>query len=298
MILVFGEILFDVFPWGKRLGGAPFNFAYHLKKMGLDVRFVSRVSLDSNGIDILDFLDKNNFHIDDIQIDPSSRTGTVNVLESDNGEHFFEIEKNTAYDNLEYSERVRSLINKKPDLIYFGTLQQRTEKGSDTVHRILNEASGKSRLFCDLNLRQDFYSKEIIKSSLLFSDLLKLNCEELDIILKMLFEDNKENPSALLNEYNISDIIITKGKHGSTWTTRDKNEEYQNAGKIIIEDTVGAGDAFAAVAAAGYLQKLPVKKIIKLAGGFASHICTVKGALPETDSYYDYLKKEMELNNE
>ena len=298
MILVFGEILFDLFPGCKRLGGAPLNFAYHLKKLGLDVRFISRVSKDSNGMEILDFLSKNNFDINDIQIDSASKTGTVNVIKADDGGHSFEIVKNAAYDNLEYSDKIRNLINENPDLVYFGTLIQRTAKGSETVEKILSKLRGKSRLFCDLNLRPGCYSPETVKRSLYYSDLLKINNDELDILYKQISENTEAEPSAILTEYSISDLIITRGESGSLWIRGEETEKNSNVEKISVADTVGAGDAFAAVAAAGYLQKIPVKKILELGSGFAAHICTVQGALPETDFYYDYLKKEMRIKNE
>ena len=295
MILAFGEILYDLFPGGKRLGGAPFNFAYHLKKLGYNVRFFSRIARDQNGIEILDFLKKNNFNTDDIQIDSKYKTGIVNVKMADNGEHVFEIVRNAAYDNFEYSGKIKNLINEIPELIYFGTLMQRSQNNLKTFNSILRESYGKTELFCDLNLRPACYNKEVINNALSYSSLLKINNDELLEIDKLLFKNNMKDPSVLLEEYNISNLIITKGENGSMWINKNGYEENNSEREINITDTVGAGDAFSAAAAAGYLQKLPVKKILDLCSEFASYICTIRGALPEEEYIYKYLKKEMEI---
>ncbi len=298
MILIFGEILYDMFPGGKRLGGAPFNFAYHLKKLGFDVRFISRVARDENGLEILDFLSNNNFNIDDIQIEKNNKTGIVKIVMSDNGEHYFDIIKNVAYDNLEFTDSIRELINKSPELIYFGTLLQRSENGFKTIDSILKTSYRKTELFCDLNLRPDCYNKEIIKRSLLYSNLLKINNDELQEINDLLLEEKIQDPAVLLDKYDISNLIITKGENGSLWLNKQYKQQNEAVKVKNIADTVGAGDAFSAVAAAGYLKKLPEKQILNLSSEFASYICSINGALPETDDFYRYLKREMEKKNE
>ena len=146
MILIFGEILYDLFPGGKRLGGAPFNFAYHLRNLGFDVRFISRVAGDKYGKEILEFLKKNSFNVDDIQIDEKCKTGTVEIELLENGEHSFNIVENAAYDNLELTDRIMDLIKTPPELIYFGTLIQRTSNGFKIINSILNSSNKKNKI--------------------------------------------------------------------------------------------------------------------------------------------------------
>ncbi len=136
MILVTGEILFDLFKDRRRMGGAPFNFAFHLKKLGFDVRFISRVGNDDLGKEILDFLSSHQFNTTDIQIDPVLPTGTVQVDVSENS-HTFTIIKNTAWDRIDFNPQMTSLMAQGPDLFYFGSLVQRTETGRALIHRIL-----------------------------------------------------------------------------------------------------------------------------------------------------------------
>ena len=298
MILIFGEILYDLFPGGKRLGGAPFNFAYHLRNLGFDVRFISRVAGDKYGKEILEFLKKNSFNVDDIQIDEKCKTGTVEIELLENGEHSFNIVENAAYDNLELTDRIMDLIKTPPELIYFGTLIQRTSNGFKIINSILNSSNKKTKLFCDLNLRPACYNKEIIEHSLFFSDLLKINNDEFNEINNLLFENKLKDKADFLKKYNISNLIITKGDKGSLWFNKKNHINNYTVEKINVTDTVGAGDAFSAVSAAGYLQKLPLKKILRLSTEFASFICTINGALPETDFFYKYLKREMEIKNE
>ena len=266
-----------------------------LKNLDIMSGFFSRIALDQNGLEILDFLKKNNFNTDDIQIDSKYKTGTVNVKMKNNGEHVFEIVRDAAYDNLEYSGKIKNLINEIPELIYFGTLMQRSQNNLKTINSILRESYGKTELFCDLNLRPACYNKEVINNALSYSSLLKINNEELREINKLLFKNNMNDPSVLLEEYNISNLVITKGENGSMWINKNGYEENNSEREINIADTVGAGDAFSAAAAAGYLQKLPVKKILDLCSEFASYICTIRGALPEEEYIYKYLKKEMEI---
>lgn len=295
MVLVIGEILFDIFPEVQRLGGAPFNFAYHIKKLGLPVRFISRVADDANGRIILDFLKQNEFDLDDIQIDSNLKTGIVNVKMRADKSHDFEIVKNVSYDNLQFNKKIEKLLKSAPDLIYFGTLLQRSANGFNFIEKVFKNKEAGTDLFCDLNLRQGCYDDRIILRSLEYSNMLKINEEELHKLLNLeSVNDSTYEIDQLLNKYNIKNMIITKGKDGSSWYAGNKNINRKIRKNINIVDTVGAGDAFAAVAAAGYLQKIPIKKILELSTEFASYICTIQGALPADDRYYNYIKRKME----
>lgn len=294
MILVLGEILFDLFPDQKKIGGAPFNFAYHLKKMGVPVRFVSRVGDDQLGLEIKDFLLHHGFDPLDIQTDPDHPTGTVGVFMED-GEHGFTIAADSAWDYLEFNDHLSSLVNGSPDMIYFGTLIQRTGHGQELVRRIISEKKQGTDFFCDINLRSDFYDRNRIEQSLEACNILKLSQGEAIEISALLsnqgiIQATADSPDEIIDEfiriYGIELIILTMGKGGSVWAFPGEKYRAKAFPLEKIVDTVGAGDAYAAMAAFGRLKKLSAQTTMALAGEFAARICKVKGALPGDDAVY------------
>jgi fructokinase len=297
MILVTGEILFDLFENRRQLGGAPFNFAFHLKKLGFDVRFVSRVGNDDFGKEIVDFLAAHRFDVSDIQIDSVLPTGTVQVDVTENG-HAFTITENAAWDRIEFDYRMTSLLAKSPDLLYFGSLVQRTEPGHALIHRILEHKPPGPRVFCDINLRPASYTDKVIQSCLVAADILKLNQEELTEAggdtAGAGAAAQKAAARGLMAEHRIRRIILTLGPDGSTWITSDTVRHCPAAPVRQIKDTVGAGDAYAALSAAGLLKKLPVNVCMDLASEFAAHICTLEGALPKDDHIYREFNQRMD----
>ena len=177
MILVIGEILFDLFGNNKKLGGAPFNFAFHLKKLGFQVRFVSRVGEDALGREILYFLKQHQFDLTDIQIDPNHDTGTVKVTMSHEG-HAFTITPDTAWAHLVFDRGLSTLLQQYCDLLYFGSLIQHSKKGITLIQKVMSQKQSGTTVFCDLNLRPGFYGPGVIKAALRASDILKLSREE------------------------------------------------------------------------------------------------------------------------
>jgi fructokinase len=296
MILVTGEILFDLFEHRRQLGGAPFNFAFHLKKLGFDVRFVSRVGNDDLGKEILDFLAGHRFDTSDIQIDSVLPTGTVQVDLTENG-HAFTITENAAWDRIEFDHCMTSVLAKSPDLLYFGSLVQRTEPGQALIHRILEHKPPETRVFCDINLRPASYTDNVIQTCLAAADILKLNQEELTEAAGDTAGSGTAAQEAavrcLMAEHRINRIILTLGPDGSTWISSDTVHHCPAAPVHQIKDTVGAGDAYAAMSAAGLLKKLPVTVCMDLASEFAAHICTLEGALPKEDHIYREFNQRM-----
>jgi fructokinase len=289
-VTAIGEILWDVYPDGKRLGGAPLNFIYHVWKIFGSANFISNVGNDQNGKEILDFLNKKKFPTNFIYIDKNHPTGTVTVKIKDDKTPQFKISAECCYDYLVLNDESKKLIDEETDLLYFGTLSQRGVVSRSTFKSLF----GKNiKYFCDLNLRHDFFSKDMIEEALHASSVIKINIDELNK-LKNIFDldcDDIKAIEELRNKYNIDLISVTLGENGALLFDGNELDNYKSETKNII-DTLGAGDAFAAILCIGYLINLDVKKINKLANEFAAQICGIDGALPPNDSIYkDYIKE-------
>jgi fructokinase len=296
VILVIGEILVDIFPQYRRIGGAPFNFSYHLKNLGLPVCFVSRIGADDAGKEISDFLAQNNFDTSYIQKDHEHPTGRVNVEIKPGGAHSFEIVKNTAYDHIELPPAPQDIAGQNPDLIYFGTLIQRTPKMFDMLQKFLKNRDPATRCFCDVNLRPECYTEKSVLASVARSDILKINDEELKILQKMLKQNQqpeKEFVAWLMEEFDIKVVSLTMGDRGSRLYTPSGCIETKAPESSQTVDTVGAGDAYAAVVALGCLQNWPPEKILSRATQFAGRICRIKGAIPDNHSFYAPLEESI-----
>jgi len=296
MILAIGEILFDLFPNNKRIGGAPFNFAFHLKKLGFPVRFVSRVGNDELGKEILYFLQQHQFDLQDIQIAPDHDTGTVMVTMSNN-EHAFTIIPDTAWTHIAFDDGVSNLLQQSCDLLYFGSLIQNSKNGFQLIQKVINQKKAGTKVFCDINLRPDSYNMAIIEASLEAADIFKLNQEELKKISSDITNDKnktEKNIATLMRSHKLELMILTLGSHGSQWITHEKKYQYSTIPQTILVDTVGAGDAYAAISAAGWLKGLPIERIMDLASDFAGYICTIKGALPEDEKIYNEFRKRIQ----
>lgn len=293
MILSIGEILFDVFPEYKRLGGAPFNFAFHMKRLGFPVCFISRIGNDAAGETISKELRKYGFGLDCLQRDDEFETGKVIISTDKNGTPDFNILQNSAYDNLVFDDSIKKMLSYKVDLIYFGSLIQRSNRGFDTLQRIFEQKSPDVKLLYDVNLRPQCYSSKIIIESLKHTDILKLNHEELHTI-KEIFDFKKSDKifiKYLLKEFEIEIIALTRGSWGSELFSENLHAMHRSDKLKNIVDTVGAGDSFAAILAIGYLQKWHFDKILSIATTFAEEICRIKGAIPwDAGFYYNFIK--------
>jgi fructokinase len=291
-ITAIGEILFDIYPETKNLGGAPLNFLYHVQKLTGKGNIISCVGNDVLGNKVIEFLKSSGIPTSYIQIDHLHLTGVANVKLNKNKVPTFRIDENRAYDFIEITDKVNQLINKKTGCLYFGSLAQRNKVTRDTIKSLFGK---KIKYFCDLNIRQKFYTKEIINKSLLNADALKINIDELKLINKLLFGDRfslEKDANKVLEKFNIELLAVTKGKDGSTLFTKNETDDYKTTLSGIV-DTLGAGDAFAAVFCIGYLRKWKLNKINKLANDFASEICRIKGALPQTEKVYSKIKVKM-----
>ncbi len=292
MILVIGEILFDLFPNYRRLGGAPFNFAYHLKNFGFNVRFISRIGMDDAGKEILHTLELARFNLDDIQVDGDNPTGSVNVRLDKSGAPKFDIISDVAYDYIEFIPEYHSNLISGAQIIYFGSLVQRSKAGCENLQAFITRKASETPNFYDINLRPGCYNNAIIEKSLLKTDILKLNTGELGKLKQMLSLNisNDDLVYHLMETHSISTVSLTKGESGSELFTNQGCFNSEPAEAIKVVDSVGAGDAYAAMLAAGLLEKWRPEEILDRAALFASRICEIKGAIPDSASFYEPFK--------
>jgi fructokinase len=293
MIIVFGEILLDIFPDYTRIGGAPFNFAFHLYRLGLPVRFVSRVGRDENGEKIRAFVKMQGFPAADLQIDDGRPTGTVQVTLDAGGSPKFDIRTDVAYDAIDLSSLAGTLAAQPPKLFYFGTLAQRTLAAHKRLLGVLGTLSAQTCCFYDINLRQGAKDPDIVAASLERSRILKLSEEELQW-LQHHFGGPGETEDSLAwlhDRYDLELIALTFGAEGSLLSTAAGVTRSGPAPVEAVVDAVGAGDAYAALLAHGYLQKWPLDRILQRATAFAAEICQLPGAVPtnaDADVYAAY----------
>jgi fructokinase len=295
VIIAIGEILFDIFPGYRRLGGAPFNFAYHLKKLGLPVRFITRVGRDPEGREILKTLHAAGFNMDDVQIDADHPTGTVQVELNKKGVPHFDISTDAAYDHIALNDSMVAVLKDDVDLIYFGTLVQRTDFGFRTLQHLLSEKNPHSEGLYDVNLRPNGYNKNAVLNSLARTDILKLNQEELALIREMLTATDTPADFIrhLMDTYHLKTVSLTKGEAGSELFIQAGHFTAPAKKPKKIIDTVGAGDAYTAVLALGHLRMWKPERILNAAADFSARICGIEGAIPEDDAFYtQWLKKE------
>jgi len=284
-IIGIGEVLWDVFPHSRKLGGAPANFAYFVKKLGQNGLVASKVGDDLMGKEILDSLFKLGLAGDFIQIDSEHPTGTVDVKIDDNGQPDYIINKNAAWDFLEFSDRWKKLA-READVICFGTLAQRSLKSRRTIIDFLKMARSSTIKVFDINLRQNFYSLKTIIRSLELATILKLNKEEIRLLRNLMGYSSKKNDinfcRRLMNEYGIKLVCFTRGEDGSL--LMDESDYYEHPGyKISIADTVGAGDAFTAAMVMQYLEGRALEEMSNSANRLGSWVSAQIGPTPVLD---------------
>ncbi len=274
-----GELLWDVLPEGKKIGGAPCNFAFHARQMGCDSFVVSAVGNDPLGNEIRDGLQL--LGVSDAYVQSSTApTGTVSVVLDSQGIPDYTIHEKVAWDDIAWEEELHQLA-KKSDAVCFGSLAQRSEKSRTSIHRFLNSVPDKCQKVFDINLRQSFYSAEIIESSLNQATVLKLNDDELKVVASLfsMSGDIETQLSKLMERFELDYLAYTMGSAGSLLMSRSESS-FCEAPKVNVVDTVGAGDAFTATLIAGILKDSPLKEIHEKATNIAAFLCTQNGATP------------------
>jgi len=276
-----GEILWDMLPDGKQLGGAPANFAYHAQALGAQGIVVSCVGDDELGKEIIRRLEALDLEPRYIAMDKSHPTGTVTVELDENGKPDYNIHENVAWDFIPSQPAVSKLAG-FVDAVCFGSLCQRCKTSGSTIGNFLRATkSGCIRVF-DINLRQNFFSKEIILKTLELSDILKLSDEELPVIADMLGLGGSETAivSQLADTCRLRMVALTRGPKGSLLYAGGESCNHPGF-RTEIADTVGAGDAFAAAITLGLLHGKTLDEINEFANRLASFVCSRPGATPQ-----------------
>ncbi len=276
-----GEVLFDIFPDGKKIGGAPVNFAYHAKQQGVECLAISAVGNDELGDEILSILNEKG--VNGLIPRTSEPTGTVKVTLNEKGVPNFEICEGVAWDNIPCSKELVN-VAKKCSAFCFGSLAQRSEQSHNAIHLFLDSMSQVDdtlRIF-DINLRQSFYSKEIVETSLSKSNVLKINDDEFRLVGEMLgynTEDFEQGCRFLMERYDLRIVILTCGENGS-YIFHKEGVSFQPTPVVKVVDTVGAGDSFTAVFVASLLKGQSIVDAHRKAVDVSAYVCTQSGAMP------------------
>ena len=281
VVVGMGEALWDVLPEGKKIGGAPANFAYHVSQFGLPGYVVSAVGDDALGKEIVEnFTSKG---LNQLIAEVPYPTGTVQVEIDQAGIPQYDIKENVAWDNIPYTDSLEALA-KRTKAVCFGSLAQRNVVSRETINRFLDAMpqTDDSLVVFDVNLRQGFYNKEILCNSMSRCNILKINDEELVTVSRMFGYpgiDLQDKCWILLGKYNLKMLILTCGINGS-YVFTPGNVSFQPTPKVEVADTVGAGDSFTAVFISSILKGRSVQEAHSRAVQTSAYVCTRKGAMP------------------
>ena len=274
-----GEALFDCLPDGRKLGGAPANFAYHVSQFGLNGWAISAIGDDELGEEIVETFEK--VGLDHILPVVEQPTGTVKVTLDSKGIPQYDICLGVAWDNIPLTGDML-YVARHAEAICFGSLAQRSETSRETIHAFLDEAPEDALRVFDINLRQNWFTAEIIAESLHRANILKINDEELVIIGRMFGYpglDMENKCWLILGKYNLDMLVLTCGTNGS-YVFKPGEMSFQATPKVEVADTVGAGDSFTGSFCAAILAGKPIHEAHKLAVEVSAYVCTQNGAMP------------------
>ncbi|MHC4252320.1 MAG: carbohydrate kinase family protein [Planctomycetota bacterium] len=280
-VIGLGEVLWDLLPSGKALGGSPANVAYHANSLGAEGVVVSAVGEDDLGREILDRLGAMSLDTRHVQVVASQPTGTVSVTLDEKGTPTYVIHEDVAWDRIAVDEATLELA-RRADAVCFGSLAQRSARTRESVRAVLKATrDGALRVF-DINLRGDFYDAELIEQSLGLANVLKISDEELETVTSLLGLDGDDDArlAELAGRYDLRLVALTQGERGSVMY-EDGAFSRRDGIAVEVEDTVGAGDAFTAAVAVGMLRGMELDRINELANRVAAHVCSRKGAMPD-----------------
>ena len=278
-IVGIGELLWDVLPGGRRMGGAPVNFAFYAREGGADAHVVSAVGMDESGTELLDRISR--LGIDTSAVERNDHpTSTVEVTLDGAGVPTYRIREEVAWDYIVQTPATDAAVA-GADAICWGTLAQRNAVSRDNIAKIIAAAPKTCLRLFDINLRLDYYDETIIRQSLEAADILKLNEDELPIVARYfsLGNDPEQAIRQLLKRFALRYVVFTEGSRGSRITAAGGETSYMETPRVEVADTVGAGDAFTAAFAISLLKGLPLAACHRRAVEVAAFVCTQHGAI-------------------
>ena len=281
LIIGLGEALWDMLPEGKKLGGAPANFAYHAGQFGLDTVAISALGEDKLADETIEALEQNGLKY--LMPRVPYATGTVQVTLTGEGIPTYEIKENVAWDNIPFNDEIKAAA-KNCRAVCFGSLAQRNIVSRQTIQQFLDATPEDCIKICDINLRQQFFSKEILEESFKRCNILKINDEELVVVTRMFGYqelDDAKICEKMVKEYNLQMLVLTCGTNGSHVFTADGKHSFQPTPKVEVADTVGAGDSFTGSFCAAILNGKPVEEAHRIAVEVSAYVCTQNGAMPK-----------------
>jgi fructokinase len=279
-IVGLGEALWDVLPEGKKLGGAPANFAYHAGQFGLDTIAISALGEDALAEETIDALKEHNLNY--LMPRVPYPTGTVQVTLAEGGIPTYDIKEGVAWDNIPYTDEMAE-IARQARAVCFGSLAQRNKVSRENIRQFLADTPADCLKICDINLRQQFYSKEILEDSFKLCNILKINDEELVVVNRMFGYDGldmRQTCEKMVQDYGLKMLVLTCGTNGSYVFTDDGLTSFQDTPKVTVADTVGAGDSFTGSFCACIINGKPVQEAHKIAVKVSAFVCTQNGAMP------------------
>ena len=278
-VIGIGEALWDVLPEGKKLGGAPANFAYHARQFGLEGIAVSAIGHDKLGEEIVEDFEAHQLPYNLSRVD--FPTGTVQVTLDAQGVPQYETKTDVAWDNIPFTDDLRALA-KDCKAVCFGSLAQRSEVSRATIGAFLDAVPEDCLKVFDINLRQSFYNAEVLEASFRRCDILKINDEELVIIARMFDYAGlglEDKCWKIMKDYGLKMLILTCGTNGS-YVFYEGGMSYQVTPKVEVADTVGAGDSFTGSFIGSILKGKTVPEAHQTAVKVSAFVCTQKGAMP------------------
>lgn len=281
-VVAVGEVVWDIFPQRRVLGGAPINVAYQLRQLGVEVSVITRIGQDPLGEETIHHLADLGLSLAGVQRDPVLPTGWVNVSISAENEPSFDIVAPAAWDAIAYAP-AGDLLGEEPFALVFGTLGQRDPRSREAIHQLRQRATA---LFYDVNLRPPFTTPELVLASLVNADLVKMNGDELQQVGRWAAIDTDEKKMVaqqLLKKYNVGVLAITEGASGAWLMVGEQRYEHPGF-PVTVADTVGAGDAFFATLIEGYLQKRSWSQCLERANRRGSYVAGQHGATPPMPS--------------
>jgi fructokinase len=287
-IVGLGELLWDLFPEGKQLGGAPANFAYMTNLLGDAGIVASRVGDDDLGREAKSCLEHLGLRTSSLQSDPAHPTGTVRVQVDPTGQPTFQIAESVAWDFFEWTAGWRSLAE-SADAVCFGSLAQRYSTSRDTIRAFLQAVRSDAIRVFDVNLRQSFYSSQTLSESMRLADIIKLNHDELPVVAKLLslpfIYDETRAAQWLREKFGSKLVCITRGARGSLLVGEEGTSEHPGY-RVHVADTVGAGDAFTAALVYHYLRGASVSTLNEAANRMGAWVAGQTGATPRRDEFH------------